>query len=304
LDIHGGGGISPYLLQPRNQWADVIKAIAPAVREYLDKKRNDEIANDLLSSENARRAEPVLSNGQYVSGGPGMDARGVADYNASLGYFGTYATPQLGGARALFLARQQQALDDKRQEDAMKATDWEQRHRQRELEMWKMTQPDSREPRYPMPLPDGRTVMVTGNEALRSSRERPTKSDNDWAHSYPLARGKIDDLGEFTNQYSDAQNGPMLELRKPDGTKLVVPYSEYQEWSQKQKHSLGSQLYKDLIAPPDEASFGTHQPLQWSDSSVEPSMSKPPKPTTKAEYDALPHGALYYAPDGKQRRKP
>jgi hypothetical protein len=246
MEIHGGGSISPYLLQPRNQWAELIEKMAPALKEYLNRRKNDEIANSLLASENARRAEPVMNNGQYVSGGPGMDAAGVADHNASLGYTGTYDAPQLGGTYALFLARQQKAMDDQRQEDAMKGSDWEQMHRMRELQMWKMTQPDdNRVPRYKRTLSDGSVVEVTGGEALRADRPPP----NPWAGTSPVARGKLDEVtGEFTNAYTGAENGPMIQLHTPSGKMLVLPNSEYerslQQWQQR---SLGSGLYQQRL---------------------------------------------------------
>lgn len=59
LDIHGGNNIPSYLLNRRNPYSEAIKAIAPALKEYLAQKRADEIANQYLNMENPPRAEAV-----------------------------------------------------------------------------------------------------------------------------------------------------------------------------------------------------------------------------------------------------
>jgi hypothetical protein len=47
--ISGGGGISSALLQqPPNQWLEALKQVAPAITNYIQKKKSDDIANQLL----------------------------------------------------------------------------------------------------------------------------------------------------------------------------------------------------------------------------------------------------------------
>lgn len=52
--INGGGGINAALLQqPRDQWAEVIKQVAPVIRDYIQRKKSDEIANQYLRQVNS-----------------------------------------------------------------------------------------------------------------------------------------------------------------------------------------------------------------------------------------------------------
>jgi hypothetical protein len=287
LTVSGGGNISPYLLQRRNQWAELIDKMAPALKDYLDKRRSDEIANSLLASENARRAEPVLSNGQYVFGGPGQDAAGVASYNESLGYPGSYAAPQLGGTRALFLARQQKALDDQRQEDALKATDWEQKHRKGELEISRMTQPD-----------DG---TMTPEEQRRQAAEKRRQAEFDAKHGdnwTKLDRDVFATSGHHLSDWNAAQNKRiengqfMADL--PTGDTMTMGEGLYRG-ALGRYNALEGKAPATVLPDPD-------LPAQSPAPAERP--DKTPRPTTQAEYDALPHGVLYYAPDGKRHRKP
>jgi hypothetical protein len=217
-----------------------------------------------------------------------MDAAGVADYNTSLGLPGTYSTPQLGGAQALFLAHQQKAFEDQKQEDAMKASDWEQIHRQRELGIWKMTQPDdTRLPRYKRTLSDGTVVEVTGNEALRADRPPP----NPWAGTTPMARGKLDELGEFTNAYTGAENGPMMQLRTPSGKMLVIPNSEYeQSLRQWQQRSLGTGLYQQQLQN------GQTQAVTPNNAPATPSAAAPAPPPKGKVRVKRPDGQIGLVP--------
>lgn len=48
--ISGGGGVNSALLrQPPNQWLDALKQIAPEIKDYIQKKKSDEIANMYLN---------------------------------------------------------------------------------------------------------------------------------------------------------------------------------------------------------------------------------------------------------------
>jgi hypothetical protein len=48
-NISGGGGINTALLrQPPNQWLEALKEVAPAITNYIQRKKSDEIANQLL----------------------------------------------------------------------------------------------------------------------------------------------------------------------------------------------------------------------------------------------------------------
>lgn len=290
MDIHGGS-LPGSLLTPRRTWrddlADLAKTISPAIKDYLQSKRSDEIANTLMASESARRAEPVLNNGQYVFGGPGQDAAGVADYNASLGYPGSYAAPQLGGTKALFLAHQQKALDDQRQEDAMKATDWEQMHRKRELEMAGMTQPN-----------DGAT---NPEEQRRQSAEKRRQAEfeasqkDDWTK---LNRDVFATSGHHLSDWNAAgnkriQNGQfMADL--PSGDTMTMAAGLYQG-ALGRYNALEGKTPASVLPSPDLPPQATTAPK---------TPDATPKPASKVEYDALPSGSLYYAPDGKLHRKP
>jgi hypothetical protein len=78
MNISGGGGVSSTLLQPHDKWAAIIKQIAPAIKQYVDQKRADEIANEVLNMETPPRAEAVDPS---IQGAPATaPARGGANW--------------------------------------------------------------------------------------------------------------------------------------------------------------------------------------------------------------------------------
>lgn len=131
--ISGGGGISSSLLQqPPNQWLEALKQVAPAITNYIQKKKSDDIANQLLRDTGAPQ--------QYQDRG----AIGLQAWN------------------------QLHQFRENQPDTAMDDLDYQIKYRQANPEEF----PDQPyygrggNPRYPVQLPDGRTVYVTGNEAL------------------------------------------------------------------------------------------------------------------------------------------
>jgi hypothetical protein len=54
-------------------------------------------------------------------------------------------------------------------------------------------------------------------------------SAQDWKKAIPIARGKLDDQGNFTNQYTGAETGPYVKLQVPNQkNQIVVPWDAYQ----------------------------------------------------------------------------
>lgn len=135
-------------------------------------------------------------------------------------------------------------------------------------------------------LPDGTPIQVSPHDAYQHYFGGGTQRTEDpWAKSIPIARGRLDDKGEFTNQYTGAEQGDQIELMTPQGKKMAVPYSAYQSRTSK------PQL-------PTNPSTPSPTPL------MPQAPEAPVKTVSKADYDRLPSGTLYIAPDGSTRRKP
>jgi hypothetical protein len=135
-------------------------------------------------------------------------------------------SPFTGGAEQYKVNQAYQSYLDNQREA-------EQKSRLNEARISNLNEPSSRRDnvaRYPVQLPDGSTIEVTGNEALAHYNRvnKPAKTDDEWRLNRALARGRLDEKGNFTNDYAEAASGEMVQVRKPDGTVIVVPWAEYQ----------------------------------------------------------------------------
>jgi hypothetical protein len=195
--ISGGSGINAALLQqPPNQWLEALKQVAPAITSYIQKKKSDDIANQLLRDTGAP---------------PQYQDRGA---------IGLQAWNQLHQFR------------ENQPDTAMDDLDYQIKYRQAHPEEF----PDQPyygrggNPRYPVQLPDGRTVYVTGNEALDHYSGLVKKGDfadveaisgkkwSDWNQlaENDLAHIRTDDSGNIVGDFrtgKDKEGNPTYERR-------------------------------------------------------------------------------------------
>lgn len=88
-------------------------------------------------------------------------------------------------------------------------------------------------------------------------------SAQDWKKAIPIARGKLDEQGTFTNQYEGADQGPYVKLQVPNQKgQIVVPWDAYQGKVGAQQHpptQAGTQ------GTPEVGAYRTinGQPAQW-----------------------------------------
>lgn len=122
----------PHYAAAPNQWADAIKNISSGVGAYLKQKNSDEIANTLL---------------QQMGAPTELQGKGAAAYAAYQNYQNNQGDPALNDVEyqtkyAQMLKAQREAYNPADPNAAPKG-------------------------KYPITLPDGRVVYVTGNAALR-----------------------------------------------------------------------------------------------------------------------------------------
>jgi hypothetical protein len=78
--------------------------------------------------------------------------------------------------------------------------------------------------------------QVGPNHWIKDPTAGSASGASSWQNYIPLARGKLDDKGEFTNTYAPpsgqtnngADQGPYVQLATPQGKKIAVPYAAYQ----------------------------------------------------------------------------
>lgn len=266
--ISGGGGISPALLQrPPNQWLELIKQVAPVIKEYIQKKKSDEIANQLMNMQQPPRAEAI----GYDQGAPAT-------------------MPFTGGAEQMKVNQAYQAYLDKQRQD-------EQKSRLTEAQITHLKQPaaSSRIARYPVRLPDGRTIEVTGNEALR--HYNGTIKKGDFADVEAISGKKWSDWNQL------AEND--LEHIATDDSGNII--GEFQTGKDKEgkaiyeRHSMPVELFKQAR---ERYRQSIGQPSETPEATEVRSAGTIPTISTKEERDALPSGSVYIGPDGKKHRKP
>jgi hypothetical protein len=270
--ISGGGGVSSALLRPiPNQWLEALNQVAPVIREYIQKKKSDEIANQLMNMQQPPRAEAV----DYPQGIPATD-------------------PFTGGADQMQVNQAYQAYLDKQQEEA-------QQSRLTEAKIKNLNEPGRNGvQRYPVRLPDGRSIDVTGNEALRHYSRSIKKDDladveaisgkkwSEWNQlaEHDLARISTDDVGNIVGEFQagkDKDGNPIYERRSMPVELFTQARERY-----RQSHGQSPESNAPAMAEPQ----------------AETRYDSPPTIRTKEERDALPSGTVYIGPDGKKHRKP
>lgn len=212
--ISGGGGISSALLRPPpNQWEELLKTVAPLVRDYIQKKKSDEIANQLQNMYQPPRAEAVDPRLQ------GLPA----------------TVPFTGGAdqfRVLEMYRKQMESEEDR--ELNRRSKWAQINARGES-------------RVPVEI-EGQTYHVTPNEALRhfdrvrtstGKTDPATKFNKDVESDYGLTAEDISDIGATDIDFYDASGNVLTQEKVSEspkdawvmgkaGDKTVrVPYQEW-----------------------------------------------------------------------------
>jgi hypothetical protein len=265
--ISGGGGISSALLQrPPNQWLELLKQVAPVIKDYIQQKKSDEIANQLMNMQQPPRAEAI----GYPQGPPATD-------------------PFTGGAEQYKVQNAYQAYLDKQRDE-------ERKDKLVDARISNLNEPPSsrnRVERYPVQLPDGRTIEVTGNEALKHYNGSLKRSDfadveavsgkkwSDWNQlaENDLANIQTDDAGNIVGNFKtgqDKEGNPVYERRS-------MPVELFKQARERYQKAIPTgPAMPEPIAPVDNI----------------------PTISTKEERDALPSGAIYIGPDGKKHRKP
>lgn len=115
-----GGQLPASLFNRPDPWGEAMKAIAPAIKDYIHKKKNDEIANALMNMEQPPRAQAVDPS---LQGAPATQ-------------------PFTGGAEGFKLHNAYQTYLDQQQEDAVKSASEERKARLDEANITKLTATD------------------------------------------------------------------------------------------------------------------------------------------------------------------
>lgn len=220
MDIHGGGAISPYLLQPHNTIADAFKVLAPAIKDYLDKKKNDEIANQLMNMEQPPRAEAVDQYG--ASYDPALAKR-----QGLLSATEPRPTPAAhGGADAYKAQKLYQDYISKQQADQSQSTNdyWTNKVKEAQFNKYN-ADANAPDDRIEVILPDGRKAKVTPNEAAQYYRPRTGQQDSIEAIDRDALAWTGHHLSDLIHS-TDARNNPdgSAVITLADGTtKVTVP---------------------------------------------------------------------------------
>lgn len=91
---------------------------------------------------------------------------------------------------------------------------------------------------------DGMTPYQREQTRLREMDiQRKAQKSSIPLYSRAIARGKLDAAGNFTNNYAEAAQGDMTQVRTPDGKTLVVPWDAYIH-SQQAQAATGAQPYQ------------------------------------------------------------
>lgn len=292
--ISGGGGIPSGLRSPADQWEEALAKVLPAIKEYIQRKKSDQIANQLQNMYQPPRAEAVDPRMQGAP--PTMPFTGGADQFQV----------------AEMYRKTQEAAEDR---------DLKRRHVEAQINA-------KGESRVPIQI-DGVTLPVTPNAALEHfdrirkgggdgltayQREQLRRGETDKLHksippySRALRRGKIEEDGDFTNDYIDAATGDYAEVLTPDGSKIIVPWSEY-ERATKGPTNPAAESYRGVQQQPPKAKWKESpsedfRPTTSYEQSSATRWDNVPTINTKEERDALPSGTVYIGPDGKKHRKP
>ena len=294
--ISGGGGISSGLLRPPpNQWEEALAKILPAIKEAIQKKKSDEIANQLQNMYQPPRAEAVDPRAYN----PALAASQGLDYQPQA------TMPFTGGADQFQVAEMYRKTQEAAEDRKLK---------RRQVEAQISAKGESS---VPVEI-NGRTVHVTPNAALEHfraiqnpdgltayQRERLRISDTDKLHksippySRALRRGKIDEDGDFTNNYEGAATGDMAEVETPDGSKIIVPWSEY-ERATKGGTNPAARNYQEIQqkAPQQQWKESPSEDFRPTTTYDVPEAPKEPAKREKGKVYATPRGNLRWTGTG------
>lgn len=306
----------------RNPWLAAIQALAPAIRQYVEHKRADEVANRVLNMEQPPRAESVDPS---LQGDPAT-------------------RPQTGGANELQAQQIYQRYQDHEQQRAEHAQDrqpdtamddlkYEHLYRQVHPEEF----PQSRRGtngKYPVTMPDGSVIYVTGNAAAKMGLQ------NGGGQRSKELGVTLDELN--TPDYVRYQdiNGAQLSPEKaeadPDKAYAIAPGKHqmpYKQWKVasglfRKAQGEPAKLYQEAVglsqsAPssspaglnrnPGEARALTPEdynlvpPAAKPDNNLKaaPGASKenPVSVTDEKQAEALPPGTFFRTPKGQIRRR-
>lgn len=234
MDIRGGGSISPYLLQRHDPYAEIFKTLAPAIKDYLQQQKSDQIANELMNMENPPRAEAVDPS---LQGAPAT-------------------APAHGGQQAYKAQKLYQDYISKQQADQSQSTNdyWTNKVKETQANKY---QADANAPddRVEITLPDGRTTRVTPNEAAQYLKPRAGQQDSIEAIDRDAVAWTGHHLSDLINS-KDARNNPdgSAEITLADGKKVTVTADALNgfrdRYSKLQQHT-GAQIYQQRLTEPD-----------------------------------------------------
>lgn len=106
------------------------------------------------------------------------------------------------------------------------------------------------------------------DEQIRQDREKrlreqfEAKQQGDWPAYRALARGRLNPNGQFDNNYAEAAQGDMTQVVRPDGSKIVVPWTEYQRRTRQQP---APQMNRAMNGTPGVQPTQTEAPVNDTD---------------------------------------
>lgn len=294
MAIHGGS-LPSGLLQRRNPLVDALKNISPELKEYFKRKRQDAIANQLQNMINPPRAGAVDQNsydpslaasqglGNYQEGGDSPDSYNLDSVSPPT------TQPYRGGAEGnaanqlyqKYLAQQEAAKSDTATNDLNYQVLYRKAH--------------------PEEFPD----KMTGPQYVNTDQGRMTaheasviQRDQNKANARGVGGLTLDQLNQpgyvryedkdgNVRSTEEAQADPEGTFAVPPGAKQRTPFTQW---------NSAADLYRKAVAPKvmGKTTDAAAQPDQSSQGS---------SGMTKADYDAMPSGTTYTAPDGTRRVK-
>lgn len=307
--VHGGS-LPSGLLQRHNPYLEAIKAIAPGVKAFLDKKKNDDIANQLQNIINPPRAEaldpsmydPSLAASQGLDYQSNFSGVPTGDSPNALGrdYPGPPATqPFRGGASGMKVHDLYQSYLDQEQGDAVKAAGEERKARLDEANIARLNRPD--DPRQVVPTSvGGQTLDLTPDKAadFYTHTHKQPKADSFEQLDKDVYSTTGAHIGDFaTGRNPRIENDQFkVDIQNPDGTKKTVP--------------LAATLYQKYLNRFNTLQGGGADSLPAPDASPPPTGSAPTLKDSPVqvqsveEANALPAGTYFLTPDGRLKRKP
>lgn len=249
----------------RNQLADAIAKIAPGVMAYLKQKKQDAIANELMNMEQPPRAESVDPS---LQGAPATQpfTGGQQGYQAHQMY-------------QKYLNDQQDRQNANTPDTAMDDLQYQHAYRLAHPEEF----PDK---------PNGPQYVNTPNGRMTAHEASVIQRDQNKANARGVGGLTLDQLNQpgyvryedkdgNVRSNEEAQADPEGTFAVPPGAKQRTPYTQW---------NSAADLFRKAQ--------GRANP-----SAAQPADAQKPTGMTKADYDAMPSGTVYTAPDGTQRVK-